>query len=126
MDVTALVEPDRVHKTVYTDQQIFDARDGAASGSASGSTAATSRRCRSPATTTRCTIGRQPMIMVRQPDGSVQVLYNRCPHRGVQLVGNLQGQHRQRASSAPTTPGASTSTAACARSRSPRATRARA
>ena len=26
MDVTALVEPDRVHKTVYTDQQIFDPR----------------------------------------------------------------------------------------------------
>ena len=25
MDLTALVEPDRVHKTVYTDQQIFDA-----------------------------------------------------------------------------------------------------
>jgi len=24
MDVQALVEPDRVHRTVYTDQQIFD------------------------------------------------------------------------------------------------------
>jgi hypothetical protein len=24
MNVSALVEPDRVHKTVYTDQQIFD------------------------------------------------------------------------------------------------------
>jgi phenylpropionate dioxygenase-like ring-hydroxylating dioxygenase large terminal subunit len=24
MDVNALVEPDRVHKTVYTDPQIFD------------------------------------------------------------------------------------------------------
>ena len=31
------------------------------------------------------------MIMVRQGDGSVQVLYNRCPHRGVQVVGNLKG-----------------------------------
>ena len=29
--------------------------------------------------------------MVRQPDSSVQVLYNRCPHRGVQVVGNLKG-----------------------------------
>jgi len=25
MDLSALVEPDRVHRTVYTDQQIFDA-----------------------------------------------------------------------------------------------------
>jgi phenylpropionate dioxygenase-like ring-hydroxylating dioxygenase large terminal subunit len=30
-------------------------------------------------------------VMVRQKDMSVQVLYNRCPHRGVQLVGNLKG-----------------------------------
>ena len=25
MNIASLVEPDRVHKTVYTDQQIFDA-----------------------------------------------------------------------------------------------------
>ena len=25
MNIAAMVEPDRVHKTVYTDQQIFDA-----------------------------------------------------------------------------------------------------
>ena len=31
------------------------------------------------------------MIMVRQGDGSIQVLYNRCPHRGVQVIGNRQG-----------------------------------
>ncbi|HET8745481.1 MAG TPA: Rieske 2Fe-2S domain-containing protein, partial [Ramlibacter sp.] len=37
------------------------------------------------------TIGRQPMLMVRQPDGGIQVLYNRCPHRGVQVVGNQCG-----------------------------------
>src|SRR6185436_11824380 len=36
-------------------------------------------------------IGRQPMVMIRQPDMGVQVLYNRCPHRGVQVVGNLKG-----------------------------------
>src|SRR2546430_2518177 len=34
---------------------------------------------------------RKPMLMTRQPDMSVQVLYNRCPHRGVQVVGNLKG-----------------------------------
>lgn len=32
------------------------------------------------------TIGDQPVIMVRHKDDSVRVLYNRCPHRGVQLV----------------------------------------
>ena len=39
-----------------------------ASGSASGSTAATSRRCRTPGDYYAVTIGRQPMVMVRQPD----------------------------------------------------------
>ena len=66
MDVNALVEPDRVHKTVYTDQQIFDRGDGATSGRGSGSTAATSRRCRTAGDYYAVTIGRQPMIMVRQ------------------------------------------------------------
>jgi phenylpropionate dioxygenase-like ring-hydroxylating dioxygenase large terminal subunit len=90
MDLTALVEPDRVHKTVYTDQQIFDAemeriweRIWVYCGHESQVPKAGDYHA--------VTIGRQPMIMVRQKDGSVQVLYNRCPHRGVQLVGNLKG-----------------------------------
>ncbi|MCZ8102124.1 MAG: Rieske 2Fe-2S domain-containing protein, partial [Burkholderiales bacterium] len=36
-------------------------------------------------------IGRQPMVMVRDQDRSVRVLYNRCPHRGVELCGNQKG-----------------------------------
>ena len=51
MNIASLVEPDRVHKTVYTDQQIFDA-EMERSGSASGSIADTNRRCQAPATTT--------------------------------------------------------------------------
>ena len=84
------VEPDRVHKTVYTDQQIFDVemekiweRIWVYCGHES--------QVPKPGDYYAVTIGRQPMIMVRQHDGSVQVLYNRCPHRGMQLVGNLKG-----------------------------------
>jgi phenylpropionate dioxygenase-like ring-hydroxylating dioxygenase large terminal subunit len=36
-------------------------------------------------------IGRQPMLMVRGADGAVNVLYNRCPHRGNMMVGDRQG-----------------------------------
>ena len=36
-------------------------------------------------------IGRQPMIMVRGADGTVNVLYNRCPHRGNMIVGDRTG-----------------------------------
>ena len=90
MDVEKLVEPDRVHKHVYTDQAIFDAemekiweRTWVYCGHES--------QVKSPGDYYAVTIGRQPMIMVRQDDGSVRVLYNRCPHRGVQLVGNQHG-----------------------------------
>ena len=36
-------------------------------------------------------IGRQPMIMVRGADGKVNVLYNRCPHRGNMMCGDRNG-----------------------------------
>ena len=31
------------------------------------------------------------MVMVRDKDGSIHVLYNRCPHRGVQVCGSHSG-----------------------------------
>ena len=37
------------------------------------------------------TIGRQPMLMVRAADRAIHVLHNRCANRGVQVIGNLQG-----------------------------------
>jgi len=90
MKVDHLVEPDRVHRSVYTDQAIFDAemekifeRIWVYCGHAS--------QVKAPGDYHAVTIGRQPMIMVRQPDGGIQVLYNRCPHRGVQVVGNQCG-----------------------------------
>src|SRR5258706_1049642 len=90
MNLNSLVEPDRVHKTVYTDQQIFDTemekiweRTWVYCGHES--------QVPNPGDYCAVTIGRQPMIMVRQAGGAVQVLYNRCPHRGVQVVGNLRG-----------------------------------
>jgi phenylpropionate dioxygenase-like ring-hydroxylating dioxygenase large terminal subunit len=32
------------------------------------------------------TVGDQPVVMVRHSDASIQVLYNRCAHKGVQIV----------------------------------------
>lgn len=90
MDLQALVEPDRVHKSVYTDPAIFDAemerifeKIWVYCGHES--------QVKHPGDYHAVQIGRQPMIMVRQGDGSINVLYNRCPHRGVQLVGNQSG-----------------------------------
>ena len=90
MDVTALVEPDRVHKTVYTDQQIFD-REMERIWERIWVYCGHESQVPNAGDYYAVTIGRQPMVMIRQPDMSVQVLYNRCPHRGVQVVGNLKG-----------------------------------
>ncbi|UCG72063.1 MAG: Rieske 2Fe-2S domain-containing protein [Chromatiales bacterium] len=36
-------------------------------------------------------IGREPVIMVRQTNGDVRVLHNRCAHKGAKLTGRPQG-----------------------------------
>ncbi|HET8746008.1 MAG TPA: Rieske 2Fe-2S domain-containing protein, partial [Ramlibacter sp.] len=90
MKVDHLVEPDRVHRSVYTDQAIFDAemekifeRTWVYCGHAS--------QVKAPGDYHAVTIGRQPMVMVRHSDRSVRVLYNRCPHRGALLYGDRNG-----------------------------------
>lgn len=40
---------------------------------------------------TTTTIGTQPVVMVRQADGSIKVLHNRCPHKGVKVAGEACG-----------------------------------
>jgi phenylpropionate dioxygenase-like ring-hydroxylating dioxygenase large terminal subunit len=37
------------------------------------------------------TIGAQPVLMVRHEDGSVHVLYNRCPHKGTRITTETSG-----------------------------------
>ena len=94
IDVGKLVEPDRVHRSVYTDPAIFElemerifentwiyvGHDSQVPNS--GDYYATE-------------IGRQPVIMVRHTDGEVKVLYNRCAHKGSMLVGDSCGNVKQ-------------------------------
>jgi phenylpropionate dioxygenase-like ring-hydroxylating dioxygenase large terminal subunit len=90
VQVQQLVEPDRVHKSVYTDQAIFDheikniwEKIWVYCGHES--------QVKKTGDFVQVQIGRQPMIMVRGADGKINVLYNRCPHRGVELCGSRQG-----------------------------------
>ncbi|MFL6572034.1 MAG: aromatic ring-hydroxylating dioxygenase subunit alpha [Burkholderiales bacterium] len=84
------VEPDRVRRQVYTDPAIFELemqriheRVWIYCGHES----------QVPKTGDyyAVQIGRQPMVMVRGGDGKVNVLYNRCPHRGNMMVGDRHG-----------------------------------
>ena len=90
MNVRQLVEPDRVHRTVYTDQQIFD-RELTQIFERVWVYCGHQTQIPQPGDYYAFLIGRQPMFMVRGKDGQIHVLHNRCPHRGVQLVGNQKG-----------------------------------
>ncbi|MEP7244535.1 MAG: Rieske 2Fe-2S domain-containing protein [Gammaproteobacteria bacterium] len=85
-----LVEPDRVHRSVYTDQAIFD-REIDSIFEQVWVYCGHESQVRNPGDYHTLQIGRQPMIMVRKLDGTIAVLYNRCPHRGVQLCANRSG-----------------------------------
>ena len=90
IDVDQLVEPDRVHKACYTDQQIFEAeienifyKSWVYVGHES--------QVPNPGDFWTTQIGIQRMIMSRAADGKVHVLYNRCPHRGALLCPERNG-----------------------------------
>jgi len=88
--MAGLVEPDRVHRSVYSDPAIFDLemerifeRVWIYCGHES--------QVKKPGDYYTMQVGRQPMIMVRGADGTINVLYNRCPHRGTMLAGDRYG-----------------------------------
>ena len=90
MDYAGMVEPDRVRRELYTDEAIFQeemARIHERVWIYVG------HESQVPKAGDYCTaqVGRQPMIMVRGADGKVNVLYNRCPHRGNMICGDMKG-----------------------------------
>ena len=88
--LSRLVEADRVHRDVYTDPEVFQleqerlwSRSWVYVGHAS----------QVPAAGDYITldIAAKPLIMVRQSDGSIRVLMNRCAHKGTKVVGDAAG-----------------------------------
>src|SRR5262245_39425053 len=90
LDVAKAVEPDRVHRSVYSDPGIFELEMERIFNKV---WTYVGHESQVPAVGDYWTvqIGRQPMIMVRHSDRSVRVLYNRCPHRGTMLYGDRRG-----------------------------------
>ncbi len=88
--IEKLVEPGRVHRRVYTDPDLFElemerifSRAWLFVGHAS--------QVPNPGDYFTTDLGRQPVIMVRHRDGTVQVLLNRCTHRGAKVVNERTG-----------------------------------
>ena len=88
--IRALVREAEVHKDTYIDPEIFDLEMEhlfANTWVYVGHASQIPRRGDYYTTT----VGTQPVVMVRHGDDDIRVLYNRCPHKGVKVAGDVCG-----------------------------------
>ena len=83
-ELAALVQPDRVHRRVYTDPAIFDLEMARIWGAAWIYVGHHSQ-VPEPGDFITTEIGLEPVIMARGKDREVHVVYNRCGHRGAKV-----------------------------------------
>jgi phenylpropionate dioxygenase-like ring-hydroxylating dioxygenase large terminal subunit len=89
-DIAALVQPDRVHRDLYLSPELF-ALEQRQFFASTWNYAGHASQVPAPGDYAALELAGQPLLMVRQPDGSIRVLYNRCPHKGTQLVSDACG-----------------------------------
>jgi phenylpropionate dioxygenase-like ring-hydroxylating dioxygenase large terminal subunit len=88
--IRALVEEDRVHRDVYLSEQVF-ALEQRHFFANTWNYLGHGSQVPMPGDYLAETIAGQPLVMVRQPDGEIRVLYNRCAHKGTRLVSDTSG-----------------------------------
>jgi phenylpropionate dioxygenase-like ring-hydroxylating dioxygenase large terminal subunit len=94
VEITRLVEADRVHRAVYTDPALFELemerlfeRAWLLLGHES--------QVRAPGDFFTTRMGRESVIVTRHGDGTIRVLVNRCAHRGLRVCEASRGHARQ-------------------------------
>jgi benzoate/toluate 1,2-dioxygenase subunit alpha len=85
-----LIEPDRVHRDVYTDPEIFQLEMERLWSRTWVYVGHTSQVPQAGDFIT-LDIAAKPVLLVRQADGSIRLLMNRCAHKGTKVVGDLAG-----------------------------------
>jgi phenylpropionate dioxygenase-like ring-hydroxylating dioxygenase large terminal subunit len=88
--IGALVEADRVHRDIYLSEEIF-ALEQRHFFADTWSYIGHASQVPEPGDYLTQEIAGLPLVMVRQTDGSIRVLYNRCAHKGTQLVTDASG-----------------------------------
>ena len=100
IEVLALIKPSdlatplRVHRSVYTDPVIFQAERERIFGRA-WLYAGHESRIPEPGDWITTRLGLEEMILIRGQDRSINLLVNRCPHRGTRLLSGERGNSAQ-------------------------------
>ena len=89
--IRSLVRPGRVHRSVYTDETIFNLEMERIFGSAWIYVGHESQ-IKTPGDFVATRIGRKPLLLVRDADGAVRLIHNQCAHRGSMVVASDGGQ----------------------------------
>src|SRR5678815_531946 len=85
-----LVQPDRVHRSVYADPQLFELEMTRVFGRA-WLVLGHESQVKKPGDYFTTRMGREPVVVVRQENSSIKVLINRCAHRGSKVCAEGQG-----------------------------------
>src|SRR5688572_23108057 len=88
--LAALVEPDRVHRDVYIDPEVFELEMEQLWANTWIYVGHDSQVPNAGDYFTTDIAGK-PVVMVRHQDGSVRVLMNRCAHKGARVVSAVSG-----------------------------------
>jgi phenylpropionate dioxygenase-like ring-hydroxylating dioxygenase large terminal subunit len=88
--VRALVQPDRVHRDVYLSTELFALERQHFFLNTWTFVAHASQLPKAGDYITLDIAGR-PLLVIRQADGSIRVLYNRCAHKGAKVAGEACG-----------------------------------
>ncbi|HUB95188.1 MAG TPA: Rieske 2Fe-2S domain-containing protein, partial [Stellaceae bacterium] len=83
-ELQALLGPDRVHRFLYTDRDIYELELDRIFGRA-WLYAAHESAIKAPGDFVRTKLGRWDAIVVRDDGGAIHVLHNRCAHRGARF-----------------------------------------
>ena len=90
-DVTSLVKPASVHRSLYDDPAIFELELERIFGRAWIYVGHESQ-VREPGDYFCTQVGRKPIVVVRGPDKALYVLHNQCAHRGAMVVALDKGR----------------------------------
>ena len=88
--LATLVQPDRVHRSVYTDPALFELEMDRIFGRAWLILGHESQVAR-PGDYFTARMGREPVVVTRKPDNAIAVLINRCAHRGAMVCAEGSG-----------------------------------